>query len=91
MQQKQERSEAERRATTCPAAGFDEGQPGGAQKSPEGERPSHTTSSFDIGCYNTNGHRIDRASNYTSFGINFFGSQIYTILYHIHILPITVM
>ena len=42
-------SEAVRRATTSPAAGFDEGRPRVARSSTEGGRPSHTTSIFDIG------------------------------------------
>ena len=38
----QERSEAERRATTGPGDGFDEGRPGGAQSGREGGKRSHT-------------------------------------------------
>ena len=37
-----ERSEAERRGSTDPVTGFDEGRPGGMQSTPEGGRPSHT-------------------------------------------------
>ena len=42
---------SERRATTGPAPGFDEGQPGVARSSMEGgrSRSSHTTSIFHIG------------------------------------------
>ena len=57
----QERSEAELRATASSVVGFDEGRPGVAR------------SIFDIGRCNANSHRIDQASNYTSFG-----PQIYT-------------
>ena len=39
----QERSDAERRATTGPVAGFYEGRPGGARSVPEGGRLSHIT------------------------------------------------
>ena len=38
-----EQSEAERRATTGPAAGFDGSQPGGTRSAPEEGRQSHTT------------------------------------------------
>ena len=39
----QERSEAERRAITSPAAGFDEGRPEVARSAAKKGRPSHTT------------------------------------------------
>ena len=39
----QEGNEAERRAVTRLAAGFDEGQPGGVRSALEGRGPSHTT------------------------------------------------
>ena len=42
----QERSETERRATTGPAAGFDEGRPGRAQSAQEAERLGHTNNFF---------------------------------------------
>ena len=38
-----ETSEAERRATTSPKAGLDEGQLGGSRSAPLGRIPSHTT------------------------------------------------
>ena len=44
--QMQERSETERRATTGPAAGFDEGRPGRAQSAQEAERLGHTNNFF---------------------------------------------
>ena len=42
----QERSEAERRATTGPAHGFDKDPPGGARSAPEGGMLNHTTNFF---------------------------------------------
>ena len=54
----QERSEAERRVTTVPAAGFDECRPAGARSSSEGGSPSHTTNiltSFHLGESNVGG------------------------------------